>query len=61
MYHIRLDLEQMEIVRDMSVLNDPLGRIHSPASGDHYSRLKVALFYENLKSGDGRKDERSDK
>ena len=30
--------------------NDPLGQINSPASSKHYSRLKVVLFCEILKS-----------
>ena len=28
----------------MSAIYDPLGQIHSPASSDHYSHLKIVLF-----------------
>ena len=38
----------------MYAINDPFGQTHSPASSDHYSHLKVVLFCEILKSGDGR-------
>ena len=37
----------------MCAINDPIGQTHSPASSNHYSRLKVVLFHEILKSGDG--------
>ena len=39
----------------MSAINDPLVQTDSPARRDHYSRFKVVL-----KSGDGRKDGRTD-
>ena len=42
--------------QDMYAINDPLGQTHSPASSDHYSGLKVALFCEILKNVDGRTD-----
>ena len=38
------------------VINDPLGLTHNPSSSDHYSRLKIVLFWMNLKSGDVRTD-----
>ena len=38
----------------MCAINDPLGQTHSPTSSDHYSHMKVRLFSEILKSGDGR-------
>ena len=41
-------------------VNDPLSQTHSPASGDHYSRLKFALFREILKIGDVRTNGRTD-
>ena len=44
----------------MSVINDPLGQTHSPASSDRYSRLKFVLYCEIMKSGDERKDGRTD-
>ena len=44
----------MEKRQDMSAINDPFGQTHSPDNSDHYSRLKVDLFCELLKSGDGR-------
>ena len=44
----------------MCAINDPLGQTNSPASSDQFSRLKVVLFCEILKSGDGRKDGRTD-
>ena len=34
-------------------INDPHGQTHSLTSTDHYSSLKVVLFCEILKSGDG--------
>ena len=40
----------------MCAINDPLGQTHSPALSEHYSHLKVVLFCDILKSGDGRKD-----
>ena len=40
----------------MYAINDPLDQTHSPASSEHYSRLKIALFFEILKCGDGRTD-----
>ena len=40
----------------MCAINDPLGQTHSPASSDHFSRLKVVLFCEILKNYDGRTD-----
>ena len=40
----------------MSAINDPLGQTNSPAGSDHCSHLKVVLFCEILKSGDGRTD-----
>ena len=40
----------------MCDINDPLGQSHSPASSDHYSRLKMVLFCEILKCRDGRTD-----
>ena len=44
----------------MYAINDPLGRTNSPASSDHYSDLRVVLFCEISKSGNGRKDRRTD-
>ena len=41
----------------MCDIDDPLGQPHSPASNDHYSHLKVVLFCEILKDGNGRTDE----
>ena len=38
----------------MCANNDLLGQTHSPASSDHYSHLKIVLFCEIVKSGDGR-------
>ena len=35
------------------VINDPLGQTHNPAGSDHYFHLKIVLFREILKSGDG--------
>ena len=35
----------------ISAINDPHGQTHSPASSAHYSRLKVVLFCEILKTG----------
>ena len=35
----------------MCAIYDPLGQTHSPTSSDH---LKVVLFCDILKSGDGR-------
>ena len=32
-----------------SVMNDPLGQTHSPASSDHYFHLKFVLLYDILK------------
>ena len=32
---------QIKTIQDMCAINDPLGQTHSPASSDHYSRLKV--------------------
>ena len=37
----------------MSAINEPHGHTHSSASSDHYSHLKVVLFCEILKIGDG--------
>ena len=34
--------------QDMCAINDPLGQTHSPASSDHYSRLKFVLFCDNM-------------
>ena len=36
----------------MCAINDPLGQTHSPASSDHYSHLKVILFWDIWESGD---------
>ena len=44
----------------MCFIIDPLGQTHSPTSNNHYSRLKVILFCEILKKGDGRMDGRTD-
>ena len=35
----------------MSAINDPLGQTYSPASSDHYSRLKLVLLCELYKWG----------
>ena len=51
---------QKQTLQDMCAINDPLGQTHSPASSDHYFRLKVILFSEILKSEDGRTDEQTD-
>ena len=40
----------------MYAINDPLGQTYSPSNSDHYSRLKVVLFYKILKCEDGRTD-----
>ena len=32
----------------MCAINDPSGQIHSPASSDHYSCLKIVLFCDVL-------------
>ena len=42
---------KITVIQDMCAINDPLGQSHSPASSDHYSRLKVALFCEIWKVG----------
>ena len=36
-----------------------LGQTHSPARSDHYSHLKFVLFFDILKSGEGRTDVRT--
>ena len=36
--------------------NDPLGQTHSPASSDNNSDRKFVMFYEILKSVEGRTD-----
>ena len=38
----------------MCAISDPLGQTHSPSSSDHYSHLKMILFCEIFKRGDGR-------
>ena len=50
----------LQKVQDMCTFNDPLGQTHSPDSSKYYSRLKVVLFCDILKSGDGRKHVRTD-
>ena len=44
----------------MYAINDPLGQTHSPASNDHYSRLKIALFLRDFEQW-GRTDGRTDR
>ena len=47
---------RVKLRQDLCAINDPLGQTHGPAICDHYSRFKVVLFCEILKSGDGRTD-----
>ena len=45
------------IFNKTDVINDPLGQTHSPPAGsDHHFHLKIILFLEILKSGNGRMD-----
>ena len=44
----------------MCAINDPLSQTNSSASSAHYSRFKIVLFCEILKSGDGCMDGRTD-
>ena len=44
----------------MCAINDPLGQTHSHASSDSFPYFKFVLFSEILKSGNGRKDARTD-
>ena len=44
---------QFLLQEDMQVINDALGQTHITATSDHHSHLKVVLFFEILKSGDG--------
>ena len=43
------------------VINDPLGRTHSLAISDHYFHLKLGLYWEILKSGDGQTCKNNDR
>ena len=40
----------------MCAINDPLGQTYCPSSNDHYSHLKIVLFYEILNLKVGRTD-----
>ena len=40
--------------RQLVIINNPVGQTHSPGSSDHYFKLTLTLFYEILKSLDGR-------
>ena len=46
----------MKSCHETVVINDPGGQNHNPASGDQYFHLKIDLFLEILKSGNGRRD-----
>ena len=47
----------MKVEDKTDLINDPLGQTHNPAISDHYSHLKVVLFREFLKRGNGRTDD----
>ena len=46
--------------QDMCAINDPFGQTHSLASSDNYYHLKVLLFCEIFKIGDGHADGQKD-
>ena len=49
-------MEKYRLQKHMCVINDLLGQTQSPVSSYNYSQLKVILFCEILKSGQGRTD-----
>ena len=39
------EIQNIIKVQGMCVVNDPFGQTHSPVSSDHYSQLKIVLFF----------------
>ena len=59
--NVRADVAVEVLLHKTGIINDPIGKTHSPASSNHYSHLKVVLVFLRDFEKWGRTDRRTDR